>query len=131
VAFILGLSADPAVNLKVINESEVYGDKIQGDFIDAYRNLTFKSMIQWRWTKYMCRNARYFAKQDDDVFLNTPVLLKFLNNKTQFNPPEISFSGTILRHSGAVRDPNSKFYVTTAEWPDPMFRVYTNRPFFI
>jgi hypothetical protein len=131
VAFVLGLSNDSNVNSKVSKESKRYSDIIQGDFIDAYRNLTFKSMIQWRWTIHMCRNAKFYAKTDDDVLINTPVLLKFLNNKTQFNPPGISFSGMVLANTSVSRDPNNKFYVSTDEWRDPFFKDYTNGPFFV
>jgi hypothetical protein len=131
VVFILGLSVDPAVNLKVLEENERYGDIIQGDFIDAYRNLSFKSYIQWRWTTYMCKNAKFYAKQDDDVMLNTPVLVKFLNNKSVFNPPEVSFSGQVLRGSVADRNKNGKFYASFEEWPEPVYKTYTNGPFYV
>jgi beta-1,3-galactosyltransferase 1 len=131
VVFVLGLSVDPALNLKVIEENERYGDIIQGDFIDAYRNLSFKSYIQWRWTTYMCRNAKYNAKQDDDVMLNTPVLVKFLNNKAVFNPPEVSISGQVFRGSVVDRNKNSKFYVSLEEWPEPVYKTYTNGPFYV
>lgn len=40
VAFIIGKSTNESINDLVLNEQNEYQDLIQGDFIDAYRNLT-------------------------------------------------------------------------------------------
>jgi hypothetical protein len=80
------------------DENRKYGDIIQGDFIDLYENLTFKSLMSWRWIKYNCMKAQYFLKLDNDVFMNTRVVLDYITNKSVFNPPEFSLSGDI-RHT--------------------------------
>jgi hypothetical protein len=71
VAFILGLTQNSSVDSQVTNECQRYGDIILGDFIDAYRNLSFKSLIAWRWVKYNCMNASYFLKMDVSSSLNS------------------------------------------------------------
>jgi hypothetical protein len=64
VGFILGLSSDESVNSMIIKESEQYGDIVQGDFLDTYRNLSFKSLTAWRWIIHNCKNAKYYLKID-------------------------------------------------------------------
>ncbi len=132
VAFILGMSQDRTVNKNVSEENKKYGDIIQGDFVDAYRNLSFKSLIQWRWSKYNYKKVRYFLKMDYDMILNTRELIRFLNNRTIFNPNKrLLFAGGVLSRSEAIRDTSSKCYVTRDEWPDPYYKPYCNGPAYI
>jgi beta-1,3-galactosyltransferase 1 len=125
VAFILGLSSDSAQNEKILEENQLHGDVIQGDFRDSYRNLSFKSLISWRWVKYNCMNVKYFLKIDDDVYPHTRKLLGHIKNVfSKKPPPPFSFSCSIWFASGAIRDKHSKYYVSEQEWPDPIFPYY-------
>lgn len=55
---------DPAFNvreveldelqLRIVNESEVYGDIIQENFIDSYNNLTLKTIMMLKWVTNNC-----------------------------------------------------------------------------
>jgi hypothetical protein len=129
-AFLLGASLDVSINLKVRDENEEYGDIIQGDFIDAYRNLSLKSMIAWRWMIHNCQNARYFGKMDDDVFVNTVRFFSFIKNETLFNPPNRSFTGEMLPHYVVIRG-NHKFAVSMQDWPGSTFKPYVNGPLYV
>jgi hypothetical protein len=64
VAFILGSSPNASLNERVTEENRIHGDILQGDFIDVYRNLTFKSQMTFRWVKHSCMNAKLVAKMD-------------------------------------------------------------------
>ncbi len=64
VAFVLGLTMNSSVDSRVEKENQKYGDILLGDFLDTYRNLSFKSLIAWRWIKYNCMKASYFLKMD-------------------------------------------------------------------
>jgi hypothetical protein len=124
VAFIVGIHLDPKVNLKIIEENEKYGDLIQGDFIDSYRNLTYKGITLWRWVKYNCFNAPYVGKTDDDNYTNTPRLLYYLRSKKLFNPPRPSFSCSVFTTMPPIRDKNNKYYMSLEEWPHEFFAPY-------
>jgi beta-1,3-galactosyltransferase 1 len=123
VAFVLGLSKNETLNSKVREENEKFGDIIQGDFYDAYRNLSFKSIIQWRWSMYNCRNARFFGKIDDDVFLNTPLLLRTLASKT-FTDPSLIGNRSVTEKAVPTRNILSKFYVSEEYWPGQVYKTY-------
>ena len=68
----------------LLKEHTEHNDLIQGNFIDSYNNLSYKSLLAWEWITKNCLNARYILKIDDDVVPNTFYLLKFLNRKTNF-----------------------------------------------
>jgi hypothetical protein len=69
VGFILGSSSDGELNSMIVHENEKHGDIIQGDFMDTYRNLTFKSFVAWRWIRHNCKRAKYYLKMDGLCFL--------------------------------------------------------------
>jgi beta-1,3-galactosyltransferase 1 len=131
VGFVIGLSADPDINLKIVKENEQYGDVIQGDYLDTYRNLTFKSIMTWRWIKYNCMGAKYTVKIDDDMLPHIPNLLAFLRNKTRFNPPRLSFACRLWTTMGPIRDVDSKYYLSREEWPLDAFLPYCSGVAFV
>nr|XP_050050571.2 beta-1,3-galactosyltransferase 4-like [Dermacentor andersoni] len=63
---------------RVANESARYGDIIQADFRDTYRNLTLKSVFLLKWAFMYCSRAQFLLKTDDDVFVNVDNLVRFL-----------------------------------------------------
>ena len=86
VAFILGLSREEEINKKVIQENDKYNDIIQADFYDAYRNLTFKSVITWKWISDNCNHAKHIIKVDDDTLPNIFGIRRFLQDKVEKDP---------------------------------------------
>jgi len=62
----------------VADESTKYGDVIQEGFLDTYNNLTLKSVMLLKWVRTHCRHALYVMKTDDDMFVNLPRLITFL-----------------------------------------------------
>ncbi|GFO29885.1 hexosyltransferase [Plakobranchus ocellatus] len=62
----------------LLKEAAKYGDIVQESYLDAYANLTLKSIAILKWVVTNCPNAQYVAKVDDDVYFNIPLLLKLL-----------------------------------------------------
>jgi hypothetical protein len=62
-------------------ENEVYDDIVQGNFVDSYRNLTYKHTMVFKWFLENCSNVKYLLKTDDDVFINTPKLVEYLKGE--------------------------------------------------
>lgn len=69
---------------KLVLESRVHGDIVQGNFEDAYRNMTYKHVMALKWFVYKCPDAHYLLKTDDDVFVNTPFIYNYLENPSAF-----------------------------------------------
>ncbi|KAL7734233.1 hypothetical protein ACLKA6_011901 [Drosophila palustris] len=57
-------------------ENVRHGDMVQGNFQDAYRNMTYKHVMALKWFNSNCPNAQLLIKVDDDVYVNTPQLIK-------------------------------------------------------
>ncbi|XP_041357660.1 beta-1,3-galactosyltransferase 1-like [Gigantopelta aegis] len=76
IVFFFGLTKVKATQELIENESIVYGDVVQGNFLDTYHNLTHKGVLAYRWTQDFCQQAEMIVKVDDDVFLNVFILLE-------------------------------------------------------
>ena len=69
--------------LQVVEESRTYGDILQEDFVDSYMNLTLKSVMGLKWASTYCSQTQYLLKTDDDIFVNVPVLLTYLQEASK------------------------------------------------
>ena len=48
VAFVVSVSVIKSIHTLLFDEVKQYGDIIQGNFFDSYRNLTMKSILAWK-----------------------------------------------------------------------------------
>ncbi|KAH8257249.1 hypothetical protein KR038_006032 [Drosophila bunnanda] len=106
-------------------ENNYYGDMIQGNFVDAYRNMTYKHVMALKWFTENCAQAQLLVKVDDDVFVNTPQLVKYMEDPT-FPEHELLAQPDLLlcrvvRESRVKRSYRSKWRVTYKEYP---YRFY-------
>ena len=118
VGFVIGLQNNTTVQTKIELESNVYHDIIQGDFIDHYTNLTFKSLLAMNWTAKYCSKAKYFIKSDDDMVINFPHLLQFLN-RGKFNK---SIVGPVFERNQVFR--HGAWKVSLKEFPLQFYPPY-------
>jgi Galactosyltransferase len=81
--FIIGAVNSSNIQDKIELEDKVHEDVVQGNFRDAYRNMTYKHVMALKWFLYDCPEARYLLKTDDDVFVNTPLLYNNLGSPTE------------------------------------------------
>ena len=58
-------------------ESEYHSDLVFGSFKDSYGNLTLKAKLGLEWAHKFC-NFKYYLKTDDDVFVYSKGLVKWL-----------------------------------------------------
>ena len=70
VVFLLGLSNSSVIESLVTQESKDYLDIIQGNFIDSYKNLTYKHLTGLRWVSKFCNESFFVMKVDDDAFID-------------------------------------------------------------
>lgn len=79
VVFLLG-AATAQLQRELELENARYADMVQGNFQDAYRNMTYKHVMALKWFNQRCAHAQLLIKVDDDVFVNTPHLLKLFRD---------------------------------------------------
>lgn len=132
VLFLLGQTNLTAVKHSVQEESNVYGDIVLGNFVDAYKNMTYKHLMGLKWIAHHCSTARYILKVDDDALINSWELQRFLVR-------ELSPWGTkglllccINENMPVIRDPKSplrKWRVLKEEFAEEYYPPYCSGKF--
>ncbi|XP_072005625.1 beta-1,3-galactosyltransferase 2-like isoform X2 [Engystomops pustulosus] len=111
-------------------ESTIYGDIVQQDFLDTYNNLTLKTLMGMEWVTKFCPNASYVMKIDSDVFLNVNYLVHHLLHPEL--PPQSNYiTGFIVRYTGPIRDVHSKWYVNEGVYPGDTYPPYPSGPGYV
>lgn len=70
VAFFVGLSKEIGLQQTIKKEFDEYGDIVQGEFIDTYKNMTLKAILAINWISRHCSQADYALKVDDDTLID-------------------------------------------------------------
>lgn len=122
--FLLGLSPDDKYTTQkaVENESNRFNDIIQGNFHEAYRNLTYKHVMGLKWVSENCPKAKYIIKMDDDIVVDVRGFLKLL--QTLILPQRNLLAGYQLKNLIAKREPANKWYVTKEEFTDKIYPTF-------
>ncbi|KAF7647162.1 hypothetical protein LDENG_00176650 [Lucifuga dentata] len=102
-------------------ESKRYGDMLQWDFVDTFFNLTLKDVLFWRWFSQFCSETHFVFKGDDDVFVNTPAMITFLQDQLQkpqgYKSMRDFMVGDVIAAAFPIRVADSKYFI-----PDSFFQ---------
>lgn len=107
---------------RVLQENNIHGDIILGDFVDTYRNLTLKSISMLKWINNYCANAKYGLKADDDMFINIPNLISAMNSKSR--RVKQFLIGDKQVGARPIKDKNSKYYTSSKEFGEKVYPPY-------
>ncbi|XP_067684853.1 beta-1,3-galactosyltransferase 1-like [Haliotis asinina] len=116
--FMVGMTTNGTIQKSVYSEASIYGDIVQANFIDNYRNLTYKHIMAYDWILANCPNIKLIIKLDHDVLVNVPYLIKFVHQngyRRDFLYCSVSKTPVVLRN------PKMKWYVNESVYP---FKVY-------
>ncbi|CAG0922818.1 unnamed protein product [Notodromas monacha] len=94
------------------DEIELHGDIVQGDFQEAYKNLTLKHLMGLHWAATNCPGASYVIKMDDDIAVDFYQLATRLHTRRPTN----SLLGLLQLQLDVVRNPGSKWFVPDDEY---------------
>lgn len=114
--FLLGSTSDGTQTLQqqIMEESRLYHDIIQSDFVDSYQNLTLKTILMFEWLSSHCPSSAYAMKVDSDIFLNVPNLVELL-----LDAPRRSYMTGLVTWSAVIeRDKRSKWYLPCSVLPE-------------
>ncbi|CAF3323910.1 unnamed protein product [Rotaria socialis] len=132
IVFMIGKTNDNTVMKAIQYENEMYQDIVQEDFIDAYKNLTFKGVMALKWISVYCSQTKYVLKVDDDIVVNTFTLINHLKFLDRNN---LNKHTTILcllwQAMGVMRDSKSKWYLSKEDFPLDKFPPYCSGSAFI
>nr|XP_022331637.1 beta-1,3-galactosyltransferase 1-like isoform X2 [Crassostrea virginica] len=120
IVFLLGYSFNES-NSEISKESAIFKDIVQEDFLDTYRNLTYKTVMGYRWATKYCKTATHILYQDDDFHFNVENVFYYL--RLQQDPDSV-YLGYYIEDSPPDRHNDSKYYVSYDEYPHPYYPPY-------
>lgn len=125
IVFMMGLPERPNIQDYLELESNHYNDIVQEDFIDTYRNLTYKGIMAMKWIAEYCPQAQFILKIDDDIIVNLFILLRHLAHLNEYN---IEKKQTIMclvwTYMKVMRNKKSKWYLSKEEYEPDHFSHY-------
>lgn len=124
ILFVTGATNNSSIQKKIDMENRSNGDFIQGSFLDAYRNMTYKHVMVLKYAVYHCPHVKYILKTDDDVFVHMPAMKNFLTNDlSSYGASKVLFC-TIRKNTKALRSYRSKWRVSFSEYPEKYYPTY-------
>lgn len=123
VVFLLGDPENMKVSKRIYNESITYGDIVQGNFKDAYRNMTYKHVMGLKWVAHHCPMAKYVLKTDDDVVVNSHALRQFLARELSPWGASSLITCQVLQNAKVQRS-QSKWIVSKDEYAGGYYPTY-------
>lgn len=100
-------------------EMRRFGDIVQEDFLDEYKNLTLKSVSVLKWVSVYCPHAKFLVKSDDNIGVKPSATLESLMRHRQ------RFGNFILGRWNTMnivqRKAGAKNYVSFKEYPYKTF----------
>ncbi|XP_050300506.1 beta-1,3-galactosyltransferase 5 [Anthonomus grandis grandis] len=114
----------------IINEHQRFGDIIQGNFTEAYRNLTYKHVMGLKWASTYCPKAKYVIKMDDDTVVNMYKLKTILSTLKRIAKRDF-IAGYKLLKMKPIREPANKWYVTENEYASSFYPTFVSGWFYI
>ncbi|XP_049818435.1 beta-1,3-galactosyltransferase 5-like [Aethina tumida] len=121
--FALGMPQNATLQKEIEQENYLYSDIIQGNFNDAYRNMTYKHVMALKYLNYYCSNANYLLKTDDDIFVNTKILQKFVSTNLKERYPKNLILCKPQMHAPVYRS-SSKWNVLKSEYSPDFYPPY-------
>lgn len=114
-------------------EADTYGDIVQEDFVDSYRNLTYKGILGLKWVSSHCSHAQFLLKSDDDIFINIFSLVRHLQQLSLLRkkPVRDLLLCLVWYRMKVMRDPRSKWYLSPTEFAGDIFPTYCSGSAFI
>lgn len=119
--FLLGRPKNEKTQEQILEENKNYGDLVQGDFMDTYRNLTLKAVMALKWASTYCSSATYMFKTDDDTFAHLPNIVRYLHKIGQRSKFITCRANDDHRPE---HDEDSKWYVPESQFNESFYPVY-------
>ena len=120
VIFLLGMTLNSTIQENIQKESEMYGDIVQGNFIDSYKNMTFKNVMGLKWVAKFCNHSTFVLKIDDDTWVHVVNFMKVIGHAFINNTIFCKVNKDVSPH----RYNNSKWHITYKEYPLDTYPPY-------
>ncbi|XP_018565101.1 beta-1,3-galactosyltransferase 5-like [Anoplophora glabripennis] len=124
ILFMLGSVNSSDLQKTLEDENRSHNDFIQGNFLDTYRNITYKHVMVFKYVIYHCPQAKYILKTDDDVFVNIPTMKRFLTvDLSPYGANKVLFCVPVM-NARVKRSYRSKWRIPFSEYPSGNYPTY-------
>lgn len=106
----------------------MFQDIVQGDFVEAYKNLTYKHLMGLDWISKNCPESIFVVKTDDDIVIDIYDVVEMLG-KSRLE--HFFIMGYPLRKMAPIRDPRNKWFVTESEFDDHLYPDFVSGWFYL
>ena len=127
----MGLSDNETVTETVIDESDKHSDVIVNNITDLYENLSLKTISAFNWMTEFCDQSAFLLKVDDDMFVQVERLLEMVKNLLEKESNPRMILGNISRGWKPVRNPQSKYLITEAQYPGENYPDFATGPSYL
>lgn len=127
VRFFVGLHKNKIVNEELWNEAETYGDIQLMPFVDYYSLITWKTLAICIFGTEVV-SAKYVMKTDDDAFVRIDEVLASLQ---RISATRGLLYGLINSNSQPHRNPDSKWFISSEEWPEENYPPWAHGPGYV
>ena len=121
-AFLLGENQNTELQEVLSKESEQFGDIVQENFVDAYSNLTYKTIMGYKWAASYCSVAKAVLKTDDDMYINVPNVLDIV--RKDYILLQTNVVGACSQVAYPLRDASSKWFASVQSYPGKSYPGY-------
>ena len=128
--FIVGKSVNDTLNEQVKRESQIYGDILQGNFEDTYRNLVKKTLLGIKWMSEYCSQAKFILKIDDDMVMNTQMVISYFQRlvSTREEARNKIYGNCNHKYMWPVRDSRKKQFISKEDYAPDKWDKYCHGP---
>ncbi|ODN06437.1 Beta-1,3-galactosyltransferase 1 [Orchesella cincta] len=131
MAFIIGKTENETILDGIETEKRLYDDLIVANFVDSYDNLTLKTMSSLEWIDTYCNQSEFVLKTDDDMFINVPNLLKFIDRIETEDKKRPKLYGRLARKWKPVRNKRSKYYISFQQYKKTVYPDFNTGPAYL
>lgn len=115
--FLLGDPSRDDVRRQILAENALHGDVVQGNFVDAYYNLTLKTVTMVHWAARFCPQAHFLLKIDDDFFLNVWEFTSTIRRLGRGPVTNRTIWGFLAKNRPVIRTPIVKWNIPESQYP--------------
>jgi len=126
--FVIGTTTNKEHQTMVDHENRLFGDVVQSNNVDSYQNLTLKTAAMFEWAKTYCPRAAFMLKTDDDMFINMPLLLSYIDSKRNQSR---SIFGRLAKGWKPIRNKKSKYYVDIGSYSKTTYPDFLTGPAYL
>ncbi|CAL8141233.1 unnamed protein product [Orchesella dallaii] len=110
---------DPVLDI----ELSEFGDLVIGNFLDTWKNSSYKSLSGLKWVLDYCQSADFVFITSDNIFVNVDQIIKYREEDLAETPPPNLYCG-LTRSQVPIRCADCDYFVDTDAFPAAVYPDY-------